>query len=151
MYSAAFLKMIHRMRDEDVRGKNRQIAVTNSSTQSCGSCAQRRRGSVTISECEESSLLMRMFSPQFVGIVLKFNGLREQLVIAVPLDKVGSAHEGAVLAGAAVVVPQIEVGKVDGMRERRPGERAVFVQAVHDVFGGENLGVGALMTCSPWS
>ena len=58
-----------------------------------------------------------MLPPQFVGLVLQFDGFAEQLVVAVPLDKVGAAHEGAVLAGTAVVVPEIEVGEVDGLGE----------------------------------
>ena len=66
----------------------------------------------------------------------------EQAVVAVPLNEVGAAHEGSMLAGAAVVVPEVEVGEVDGVGEGRAGERAVLVQAVDDVFGGQDLCVG---------
>ena len=69
------------------------------------------------------SYLCAMLPPQFVGIVLQLDGLLQQSIVAVPLHKIGAAHEGAVLAGAAVVVPQIEVGEVDGVRERRAGEQ----------------------------
>ncbi len=40
-------------------------------------------------------------------------------------------------------MPEIEVGEIDGMREGRSGERAVFVKAVHDRFGSQDLRVGA--------
>ena len=76
--------------------------------------------------------------------MLKFDGLRQHFVIAVPLDEVGASHEGSVLAGAAVVVPQIEVGKVNRVAERRARQGSVFVQSIHDVLGGKNLGVCAL-------
>ena len=60
-----------------------------------------------------------------------------------PLHEIRAAHEGAVFAGASVIVPEIEVGEVDGMREGRSGQCAVLVQTIHDVFGCENLFVGA--------
>ncbi len=87
-------------------------------------------------------LVSAMGPPQLFGVVLQLDGLLQQAVVAVPLDEVGAAHEGCVLAGAAVVVPEVEVGEVDGVGEGRSGERAVLVQAVDDVLGGQNLGVG---------
>ena len=64
--------------------------------------------------------------------MLQFDSLRQQLVIAMPLHKVGAAHERTVFRCAAIVVPEIEVGEVDGMRKWRSGERAVVVKAVDD-------------------
>ncbi len=61
-----------------------------------------------------------------------------------PLHKVGAAHECTVLRCAAVVVPQIEVGEVDRVREWRSGKRAILAQVIHDRLGGKDLRVGAL-------
>ena len=74
--------------------------------------------------------------------MLQFDSLRQQLVIAMPLHKVGAAHERTVFRCAAIVVPEIEVGEVDGMRKWRSGERAVVVKAIDDRLGGKNLCVG---------
>src|SRR5215469_14850591 len=104
-----------------------RFTVTNNSTQICGSCAQRRRGCMITPRSRSIDLLVRMFFPQLVGLFPELDGLGEQLVVAVPLHEVGPAHERAVLAGAAVVVPQVEEGEVDGLREGRACERAVLV------------------------
>jgi len=40
-------------------------------------------------------------------------------------------------------MPEIEVGEIDGVRERRSGERAVLVKTVHDRLRSQNLCVGA--------
>jgi|CZKL01.1.fsa_nt_gi hypothetical protein len=60
-----------------------------------------------------------------------------------PLHKVGAAHEGTVLRCTAIVVPEVEVGEVDGVREWRSGEKPVLVKVVHDRFGGQDLRIGA--------
>ena len=60
-----------------------------------------------------------------------------------PLHKVSSAHKRAVLRCAAVVVPEIKVSEVDGVREWRSRKRAIFVEIVHDRFGCKNLGISA--------
>ena len=49
-----------------------------------------------------------------------------------PLHEVGAAHERSVLAGASVVMPEIEVDEVDRAGEWRTREDAVFAQAVDD-------------------
>ena len=61
-----------------------------------------------------------------------------------PLHKIRAAHESTVLGCAAVVVPQIEVGEVDGVRKRRAGQRTILTQVIHDGLGREDLRVGAL-------
>ena len=53
---------------------------------------------------------------------------RQHRIVAVPLDEVGAAHEGAVLRGPAVVVPQIEIDEIDRLRERRSRQQAVLAQ-----------------------
>jgi hypothetical protein len=60
---------------------------------------------------------------------------REHRIVAVPLDEVGAAHEGAVLRRPAVVMPQIEVDEVDRLRERRRRQHAVLSQRGHQVGG----------------
>ena len=54
--------------------------------------------------------------------MLEFDSLRKQFVVPMPLHKIGAAHERAVLRCAAVVVPEIEVGEVDGVRKWRSGK-----------------------------
>jgi hypothetical protein len=76
--------------------------------------------------------------------VLEFDGLRQQLVIAMPLYKVGATHKGTVLRCSAIVVPQIEVSEIDWVGEGRPGQSPILMQAIHDRFGRENLGVCAV-------
>ncbi len=91
---------------------------------------------------------MRMLPPQLVRLVLELDGLREQLEIAVPLHKIRSPHERSVLAGAAVVVPHVEVSEIDGMRKRRPGKRAILVQSIDDVLAARTLALVLPITCS---
>src|SRR3569833_3939751 len=90
-----------------------RFIVTNSSTHSCGSCAHRLRGSATMRCTPGSMLFFAMLSPQFVGLVLQFRVLQQQLVVTVPLHEVCPAHERAVLACTPVIVPQGVVGEVD--------------------------------------
>jgi len=51
----------------------------------------------------------------------------------VPLHEVGSAHERAVFAGTSVVVPQIEIHKINLLRKRRAGKQAFFTQPIHNI------------------
>src|SRR3954452_7164542 len=69
-----------------------------------------------------------MDPPQFLGLRLEFDGVLEHRVIAVPLGEILSAHEGPVLGGAPVIVPEIEVEKINGVRERRTGYHLVGAQ-----------------------
>ena len=66
--------------------------------------------------------------------MLQFDGFGKQLVVPVPLNKVRSTHESAVLAGAAVIVPQIEVSEIDGLGKWWSSQCAVLMQPIHDVF-----------------
>src|SRR6185369_17235367 len=61
-----------------------------------------------------------------------------------PLHEVGAAHERPMLRCAAVVVPEIEIGEVDSMREGWPRETAILAQVIHYRLGSGDLGVGAL-------
>ena len=56
-----------------------------------------------------------------------------------PLHEVGAPHERAVLAGASVVVPEIEIDEIDRLRERKTGERLVFAEAVNEGFRSGHL------------
>src|SRR5437868_5910964 len=76
-------------------------------------------------------LLLAMRPPQLVGHGLQFDGVLQDRVVAVPLHEVGPAHESAVLGRPAVVVPQVEVGEVDRLRERL-AEQVVLAQPVDD-------------------
>src|SRR5215467_3159254 len=89
-------------------------------------------------------LVLAMCPPHFLGHCPDLDGVREDRVVAVPLGEVLAAHEGAVLGGPAVIVPQVEVAEVDRLRERRRRQNAVLAQAGHDVRGGLDLPVGAL-------
>src|SRR3954462_3326065 len=80
-------------------------------------------------------LVLAMGPPQFVGQRPQFHRVLEDRVVAVPLGEVGPAHEGGVLGGAAVVVPQVEVQEVDRVRERRALQHAVLAQP-RDNIGG---------------
>jgi hypothetical protein len=54
------------------------------------------------------------------------------------------ALESAVLAGAAVVVPQIEIDEIDGLREGRAGDHAVLAQRSDEFLRGAHVVVGGL-------
>src|SRR6516225_9075571 len=84
-----------------------------SSTQSCGWFHQR-------------SVSAAMLPPQLGCHRVQFDRLLQYGIVAVPLHEIGSAHERAVLAGASVVVPQIEVEEVNRLGERRPIEQPIF-------------------------
>src|SRR3974390_1643592 len=87
--------------------------IANTSIQSCGRDPQR-------------SLASAMLPPELGGHGLKLDRLLHHRIISVPLHKIGSAHERGMLAGAPVVVPEIEIHKADGLGEGRPGKEAVL-------------------------
>ena len=64
------------------------------------------------------SVLFSMDPPHLFGHGLDFDGVLQERITAVPLDEIGAAHEGSVLGSPAVVVPHVEVGKVDGVAEK---------------------------------
>src|SRR5215467_7510981 len=92
-----------------------RLRITNTSTHRSG-------------RFHQESLAAGMPSPELVSHGMQFDGLLQHGIIAVPLHKIRPAHESAVLAGAPVIVPQIEIHKVDGMGERRPGEDSLLAQ-----------------------
>src|SRR5262244_3733707 len=70
-----------------------------------------------------------MAPPQFLSPRVELNRVLEDRVVAVPLGEVLSAHKGPMLGGAPVVVPEIEVEKIDRVRERRTADHLVGAQA----------------------
>ena len=66
----------------------------------------------------------------------------EDRVVAVPLHEVRPAHERAVLGGAAVVVPEVEIGELDRLAERLRRRAVRRLERVHDGLGGVDLFVG---------
>src|SRR5215472_11862350 len=107
--------------------------VANTSTQSWVSWAQRRRGCRMSWRARARKLLVPMLPPQFRCIVLKLDGLLHDRIIAVPLHKIGAAHERSVFRCAPVVMPQIEIDKVDGIGEGLAGQGAVGMETIDDV------------------
>src|SRR5690348_17219481 len=93
--------------------RNPMFRMVNASTQSSGSFHQALLGAA-------------MLFPQFRCHGVEFDRLLQHRVVAVPLDEIGAAHERAVFAGAAVVVPEIEVNKIYGLREWRASQDAIF-------------------------
>ena len=67
-----------------------------------------------------------MLSPEFRRHRFQLDRFLQHRIVAVPLHEVGASHECAVFAGASVVVPEIEVDKVDGLGEGRAGEHPVL-------------------------
>src|SRR5262249_19017971 len=61
-----------------------------------------------------------------------------------PLHEIRTAHEGAVLGRASVVVPEIEVDKVNGIRKWWAADGAICTQAVHQGSSGVYFVVGCL-------
>src|SRR6516162_7258079 len=84
-----------------------------------------------------------MVPPQFLGLRLEFNGVLEDRVVAVPLGEVLSAHERPVLGGAPIVMPEIEVDKIDRVRERRTGYHLLGAQALVNLLGRLDFFIGA--------
>ena len=67
----------------------------------------------------------------------------EDRVIAVPLGEVLSAHEGSVLGGAPVIMPEIEVDKINRVRERRTAYHLLGAQALVSLLGRLHFFIGA--------
>lgn len=61
-----------------------------------------------------------------------------------PLHKIGSSHKCAVFAGSPVIVPEIEVHKIRGLREPWTAKRPVFAQSIHNVLRYANAIIGGL-------
>src|SRR5260370_7344270 len=89
-----FLEMIHRVSDVDVRGENRKIRGDKK-------LGPKLRVVYPLKMCVAKDTLQseqqltcgHALSPQSVGIMLKFNRLRQQLVIPMPLYKISTPHE----------------------------------------------------------
>src|SRR5262245_35190138 len=84
-----------------------------------------------------------MDPPQLLGLRLELNGVLEHRVVPMPLREILSAHEGAVLGGASVIVPEIEVEEIDRMREGGPRYHLVGAKALVNLLGRFHLVVGA--------
>src|SRR5256885_3395756 len=93
--------------------KKPTLRMTNASTQICGRAHQR-------------SFSLTMLSPEFGSHGFKFDRLLQHGIVSVPLHEIGTSHERAMFAGAAIIVPQIEVDEVDGLGERRTCQRSVL-------------------------
>src|SRR5215468_8584508 len=60
-----------------------------------------------------------------------------------PLDEIGAAHEGGMLSGAPVIVPQVEVLELNRQRIRRIGrDNPVCVKHRHNVLSGSHFFIG---------
>ena len=75
---------------------------------------------------------MGMPLAQFGGGPLDFGQAGHDLIEAVPLHKIGPAHERSVLGRSSVVVPEIEVAILDRLVQGIGRKQAVTAQAVHD-------------------
>src|SRR5262249_11283058 len=85
------------------------------------------------SRCDKYHLLpLAMIPPHLLCHGLDFRGVLEYRVVAVPLNVIGAPHEGAVFGRAPVVVPEVEVLKVDGLLKRWGGQYAFFAQCFDD-------------------
>jgi hypothetical protein len=73
-----------------------------------------------------------LLPPQLGSHVLQFDGLFERGIVAVPLNEVSATHECAVRRGAAIALPQIELGEVDGVAERREARRGTVAAGQDD-------------------
>src|SRR5262245_41680814 len=111
------------------RLRNARFTITNSSSHTAGS--------------RYHLLGLGMDPPQLLGLRLEFGGVLEDWVVAVPLGEVLAAHEGPVLGGAPVIVPEVEVEEIDRVRERRTGYHLVSAQAVVNLLGGRHFFIGA--------
>src|SRR5579883_1457496 len=109
----------------------------NNSTHNWGSSHQRRSSAT-------------MLLPQLRSVRLQLHHFLQHGIVAMPLDEIGTAHKRAVLAGASVVMPQIEIGEVYGLRKRRPAQHAIFPKAIHQIFGLGNARVRVQHDLSAW-
>src|SRR6187455_941260 len=110
------------------RAKKARLMVTNDSGQSCESRHQLFR-------------LGFMTPSQFLGLFLQLNRMLENGIISMPLGEVLPPHEGSVLGGAAVVMPEIEIEKINRFLERLACQHAVFPETFDDFARFANLGV----------
>src|SRR5438105_14255879 len=90
--------------------RNVRLASTNSSSHTRQSLYQ--------------LFLATMLSPQLVGHRRNLLAVFQQRIVAMPLHEVGAAHEGAMIGGAALIVPQVEVNEVNRLLEGSGGEHA---------------------------
>ncbi len=88
------------------------------------------------------SLLVAMLGTQFRSHGFELDLFLEKFVVAVPLDEIGAAHEGAVLGGAAIVVPKVEEEEVDRLLEGLRAEDAIFAEASDELLGLLDFFVG---------
>src|SRR3954466_12824774 len=84
-----------------------------------------------------------MGPPQLLGLCLEFNRVLEDRVVPVPLREVLPAHEGAVLGGAPVIVPEVEVEEIDRVGELGAADDLVGAKALVNLLGRLHLLVGA--------
>src|SRR6516165_6371007 len=83
-----------------------------------------------------------MAPPQLLSLRLELNGVLEDRVIAVPLGEVLSAHEGPVLGGAPVIMPEVEVKKIDRLREQGAAYHLLGAQALVSLLGRLHFFIG---------
>src|SRR5581483_4636101 len=67
-----------------------------------------------------------------IGRMLNLRQFRHQLVIAVPLDEVGPAHERAMLRRPPVVMPHVEVGVLERLIEWLLRQLSVRMHLIDD-------------------
>src|SRR6185369_10043927 len=96
--------------------RNPTFTSANNSTHICGSSHQRLAA-------------VSMSAPQGRRIGLQLHHLLQHRIVAVPLHEVSSAHESAMLAGASIVMPEIEVHEIDWLREGWSTHSAIFTEA----------------------
>src|SRR5262249_33085526 len=84
-----------------------------------------------------------MAPPQFLSLCLELNAVLKDRVIAVPLGEVLSAHEGPMLGGAPVIMPEIEIEKIDRVRKRRTAYHLLGAQALVSLLGRLHFFIGA--------
>ena len=93
------------------------------------------------------SQLFSIVLAELGGLFLELDHVLEDRVVAVPLHIVGPAHERGVLRGAAVIMPEVEIGELDRLAERISRKQPVRFDPVHDGAGGEDLFVGVSHHC----
>src|SRR5215469_3916194 len=120
MYSALFLNWFTECARKMSNVRKATFRIAKSSIQIWGRPHQR-------------SLSLAMLPPKLGGHGLELDCFLQHGIVAMPLHKVGASHKGAVLAGASVVVPEIEINEIDRVRERRAAERAVFAQGFNQI------------------
>src|SRR4051794_157916 len=92
--------------------------MTNSSTSNCRSLRV---------------FLTAMAAAKLVGLCAKLDPLREHRIITVPLHEIGSAHESAVFRCSPVIVPEVEIDEVDGLREWRGVQHTLLPERRNEI------------------